>query len=738
MGQIIDRASSPAFISRTHKKLAASLGDWTVDTIIAASGAFLYDVGNVRGNFSIGFDEFVCLPFLYRHKCAPNEPASEDTIETVWALYCDGGEEDDEFDASGNVVRKNWNNVRVDALQMFSSLLWLLPRRGDDRQKLYACFKLFDLKGTNSLTKNDVLTLLSSVFGGLHICTEGFVLMPSIGSLTTVVDSVLEEKHVKERIRWGGAGPTDENGAIFEFSFIKLCYDELEQTSIEGILCAEGINRFGVHGELVEDRWEGTRSSWIESFLYASLDRKIFKAALFNAPDSEVKLRKTLPPLAPSEKEISEWYSVIESLVPGPFRSKMLDTDCKELDLSTERGLNDQRIELLTVYLTINNYKQLTSVNVAHCNLKASGARLVCDGLMLNQTVTHLNCAENAFGPDGAQSLATYLSGNTTLRFLNAGVNRIGAGGATQIANVLTHKRNTTLQTLDLRGNGAGQVGGVAFGESIGANHPSLTYLNLRDNGIDAVAGKAIAEGLRLNRTLTDFDVSKNALYDEGATAISKALTDAKGNTMLINLDLGYNNIKADGGEAVATMLSHNSTLTSVSLAANKLGFKYYDRPARKPVSDNVVQMMPHTYSTFGTSAMMRSIRGSSTLISMNLAMNHIDNAVGKILCSLLEREGNPSPGSISRINLNGNEMGEEIAAKLGKCPCSVDALNQVRMKTWSSAAMQTPVRVYAPTTDDSVGEGALTTHSLGRTRMRTVGTKRQDGTDAGGKEYKK
>ena len=105
------------------------------------------------GNFSIDYDDFMALPFLYRHKCPPNEQASAQTVERVWALYCDGGEEDDDLDEDGNLVKKNWNNVRIDALQMFSSLLWLLPPRGDDRQKLYACFKLFDLQGSNYLTK---------------------------------------------------------------------------------------------------------------------------------------------------------------------------------------------------------------------------------------------------------------------------------------------------------------------------------------------------------------------------------------------------------------------------------------------------------------------------------------------------------------------------------------------------------------------------------------------------------
>ena len=71
---------------------------------------------------------------------------------------------------------------------------------------------------------------------------------------------------------------------------------------------------------------------------------------------------------------------------------------------------------------------------------------------------------------------------------------------------------------------------------------------------------------------LMKFNLSKNILYDEGASAIANALIKARQLTNLIVLNLGYNNIKAAGGEALAKMLIQNSTLTSLSLAANKLG----------------------------------------------------------------------------------------------------------------------------------------------------------------------
>ena len=143
-------------------------------------------------------------------------------------------------------------------------------------------------------------------------------------------------------------------------------------------------------------------------------------------------------------------------------------------------------------------------------------------------------------------------------------------------------------------------------------------------------------------------------------------------------------------------MLRNNSTLTSISLAANKVGFKYYDRPARKPVSDNIVQMMPHTYSNCGSTALMQSISDSVTVYSINLAMNHIDTSSGAKLVSLIEEKSNLTNWRLAKINLNGNEIGQEVAGKLQKYS-SIDISDQVRMKTWSSAAMQTPCARLCP-----------------------------------------
>ena len=743
MGQILFLASDARFISRTQQRLQAALGDWTVETIAGAALAFQSTVAQTRRNFTISFDEFCTLSFIHRFGQPSNEPAAPKTVEQIWALYVDGGEKDDDLDEEGNVMRKSWNNVRIDSLEMFSSLLFLLPRRGDDRKKLFTCFQLFDLKRVSYLGRGDILTLLLCVFGGLHVCTEGAVLLPKISELEFIIQAILEEKNLVSYER-------------FDFQLLCECYDELEQTSIVGIVCHEGINRLGAltrpqsyterqgrkmaptryqeeqndfsaslgtlkRGDRKTDVWHGTRDSWIESLFYASIDRKIFKSAFFDYPDKDLPNRRSLPPPRPSPTDLEEWHAVVKTLSPGIFQEKMMDLDCDMLDLSGEKGgLIAQQVELLTVYLNMNNYRKLHTMNVAHCNLRENGTRLVCNGLVLNQTIKHLNCAENAMGPEGAKALATFLAGNHTLETLDVGVNKISDGGATEIALVVEQHKNTTLQELNVRGNNIGREGGKSFGRAIGGNHPSLHTLNMKDNGIDCLGGESIGIGLATNSVLTQLDLSKNRLYSSGAISIARTLGGR--NKSLASLELGYNNIKMRGAMAFAGMLRTNKALTNLNLSANKLGFEYYERPKRKPVSDSPAQMMPHRYSPHGVCALVEAlILKNTTLVYINLSMNHIDHVLGNTLYKLLGERvtQNGVPCTLKSINLSGNEMNENVSRMLATKYAFVDTTKQIHMKQISAASMATPVTVYGETTDENVGEGMLSTVGLSRAHLR-------------------
>ena len=96
----------------------------------------------------------------------------------------------------------------------------------------------------------------------------------------------------------------------------------------------------------------------------------------------------------------------------------------------------------------------------------------------------------------------------------------------------------------------------------------SLTNFNLRSNSIGAEGGKALAGALRVNASLTSLDLSDNFVGDAGGKAIFEALTV---NASLTSLDLYWNNLGPKGGEALAEALAVNASLTVVNLLCNYL-----------------------------------------------------------------------------------------------------------------------------------------------------------------------
>ncbi|KAG0077399.1 hypothetical protein BGZ93_003712, partial [Podila epicladia] len=129
-------------------------------------------------------------------------------------------------------------------------------------------------------------------------------------------------------------------------------------------------------------------------------------------------------------------------------------------------------------------------------------------------------------------------------------------------------KTNSTLVTLELRGNMLGDDGAQALSEALKANS-SLATLDLRDNEIGSNGAQALSEALKANSTMTTLKLGNNEIGDNGALALSEAL---KTNSTLTTLDLGSNSIGPDGAKALSEALKTNSTMATVELRGNKIG----------------------------------------------------------------------------------------------------------------------------------------------------------------------
>ena len=96
-----------------------------------------------------------------------------------------------------------------------------------------------------------------------------------------------------------------------------------------------------------------------------------------------------------------------------------------------------------------------------------------------------------------------------------------------------------------------------------------MLELNLGWNSLRAKGGAALAEGLKGNSVLNKVDIGWNGLGDEGAKAVGEMLGS---NAALTHLDVSHNRINLDGALALAEGIRNNTALLSLELGFNPMG----------------------------------------------------------------------------------------------------------------------------------------------------------------------
>ncbi|NXI49653.1 LRC45 protein, partial [Chloroceryle aenea] len=128
---------------------------------------------------------------------------------------------------------------------------------------------------------------------------------------------------------------------------------------------------------------------------------------------------------------------------------------------------------------------------------------------------------------------------------------------------------NTTVKSLDLKGNNLRTVGAEALGKLLSQNK-SIRSLILEWNnlGMWEESFSFFCRGLGANKFLRRLDLRNNQINHQGAGELAMAL---KQNASLQELDLRWNNIGLLGGRALLSCLHSNKTLKRLELAGNNI-----------------------------------------------------------------------------------------------------------------------------------------------------------------------
>ena len=298
--------------------------------------------------------------------------------------------------------------------------------------------------------------------------------------------------------------------------------------------------------------------------------------------------------------------------------------------------------------LAIKTNKHLQNLWLHNSNLKSS-ALTILQSLSTISTLKLLSISNNQIPEEADEALASVIMNNTGLEELYLCGNDLSEGFLI-VAKALQHA--TLLRKLNL---GNLYISKQASGElalAIKSNkqlkklwlhnsnlkcsaivilHPlstisTLKYLNINDNNITEEAGEALASVILHNTSLKQLHLSGNSL-GEGMLIVAKALQHI---SSLKSLDLGYNNISKEVSDELALAIAANEQLEEVRLYNNNL--------------DSSAIVIFHALSTI------------SALKLINMENNQITKEAGEALASVvLHNMG------LQELYLASNNLGEGL-----------------------------------------------------------------------------
>ena len=197
-------------------------------------------------------------------------------------------------------------------------------------------------------------------------------------------------------------------------------------------------------------------------------------------------------------------------------------------------------------------------------------------------------------------------------------------------------KVNKSLTTLDLSRNRIGAAGAESLSEALKVN-TCLTTLDLRDNEIDSAGAESLSKALKVNTCLTTLNLGCNRIGATGAKSLSEAL---KVNTCLATLDLGWNRMGATGAESLSEALKLNTCLTTLDLGDNQIGSAGAEFLSEALKVNTCLTTLNLTWNRMGATcaeSLSEALKVNTCLTTLDLGWNRMGAAGAKSLSGALK-----------------------------------------------------------------------------------------------------
>ena len=204
----------------------------------------------------------------------------------------------------------------------------------------------------------------------------------------------------------------------------------------------------------------------------------------------------------------------------------------------------------------------LREVDLSHNRMSSEAGALLFDALVDNFTVRKVNLRGNGFDDDSAEALSDLLHANNVVDDLDLGDNEMGHLCCRALA--LGLEANRALKTLRVDNNRLGNAGGDKLADAFARHlmmNTSLRLLMLQGNKLGPVWGHAMAELLSHNNTLTEVSLKDNRLDGPSAVQLVRAYARAPA---LIELHLSCEEIGDEAAEALRAVVRRKKALPAV------------------------------------------------------------------------------------------------------------------------------------------------------------------------------
>jgi len=298
--------------------------------------------------------------------------------------------------------------------------------------------------------------------------------------------------------------------------------------------------------------------------------------------DVEIKSTKTLTSLEETREKAVSRLSSANSTLSRRSKTQLFkpppqeDNDDLEtvLDISERRDEWDstgqiayekacKRYGVIVSSSFHNKLRFANSIDLGYYGVGVAGAKAIAVAFCVNRRITTLRICGNQLGVEGASYICEMLMENDCITHLDMGDNNIRFSD--DIAEML--RNNTTITDLSLHDNNFTDRDAAILAQVI-ESHPSLAVVNLSANNFGSTGGLHLSRMISENTNITDLNLSWNKINGEGAVAIAEAVRD---NVGMKTINLEWNGFDRQSGAKLAEALGQNRTLTELNMFSNRI-----------------------------------------------------------------------------------------------------------------------------------------------------------------------